>query len=528
MRSAVARAVVVLAGLAGVRAFAQTGVPEVISFQGRLADANGDPVAGPVDVTCSLHAAVDATTAVWTETHAGVTPVHGLFTVMLGSVTPFASAAVDFGQELWLGIKFGDDDEMTPRFKLACAPYAMRAVSAAAADTAGDADTVDGVDAADLLDKATYDADGDGKVDAAATADTAADADTLDDMDSTDFANAARLAEAGGTLNDPANPADWSQLKNVPADIADGDDDTVYAEGKGILISGGTISADIGFAADQTAPGDHNHDATYRTKAEIDALLGEKAGTIHEHDADYVNTAGDTMTGALSLPADGLVVGVDQLVLSGGNLGVGTPAPGAKLEVAGGLKVSECGSVTLAAGSPNPDDVGDIIFEDQSGTQKGRIWTRHVPPGTSGLYLSSGDTTPDIGIDHSGNVGIGRVSAGAKLEVDGEIRLGAGATLFAPGALESCRIIWGEVNDDGTMRNGQGFTSRRTGPGAYQVVFNSSFPSRPVVVATVVANQDDNTCNIAITATGFNAWIRNVPDGVYEDDDFTFIAIGPR
>lgn len=33
-----------------------------------------------------------------------------------------------------------------------------------------------------------------------------------------------RLA-AAGTINDPANPIDWTRLKNVPASIADGDDE---------------------------------------------------------------------------------------------------------------------------------------------------------------------------------------------------------------------------------------------------------------------------------------------------------------
>lgn len=46
-----------------------------------------------------------------------------------------------------------------------------------------------------------------------------------------------------------------------------------------------------------------------------------------------VNLAGDTMTGQLSLPTDGLVIGVNQVVATGGNLGVGTAAPGAKLDV---------------------------------------------------------------------------------------------------------------------------------------------------------------------------------------------------
>ncbi|MBI5527561.1 MAG: hypothetical protein HY897_14610 [Deltaproteobacteria bacterium] len=60
------------------------------------------------------------------------------------------------------------------------------------------------------------------------------------------------------------------------------------------------------------------------------------------HDARFVNTDGDTMTGALSLPADGLVADAanSQLVLSGGNVGIGTPTPLTKLEVAGNIAAS--------------------------------------------------------------------------------------------------------------------------------------------------------------------------------------------
>jgi len=48
-----------------------------------------------------------------------------------------------------------------------------------------------------------------------------------------------------------------------------------------------------------------------------------------------VSKAGDTMTGVLNLPANGLVAGTTQLVLSGGNVGIGFTSPAAKLGVDG-------------------------------------------------------------------------------------------------------------------------------------------------------------------------------------------------
>jgi hypothetical protein len=49
--------------------------------------------------------------------------------------------------------------------------------------------------------------------------------------------------------------------------------------------------------------------------------------------------------GTLNLPANGLIAGTNQLVLSGGGVGIGTTAPKAKLEVAtGDVYVSNNGS----------------------------------------------------------------------------------------------------------------------------------------------------------------------------------------
>lgn len=69
-----------------------------------------------------------------------------------------------------------------------------------------------------------------------------------------------------------------------------------------------------------------------------------------------VKKTGDTMTGPLVLPANGVTLGTDQLVASGGLVGIGTNAPQARLHVgtpaatANAVIISDATNYTLQAG----------------------------------------------------------------------------------------------------------------------------------------------------------------------------------
>ncbi|HLG93287.1 MAG TPA: hypothetical protein VI546_00455 [candidate division Zixibacteria bacterium] len=102
-------------------------VPQLLSLQGSLKDAGGNPVRNQtVSVQFTIYDAAAAGTVKWTETQPSVTTNNdGAFSVLLGSVTPVPDAVFD-GPDRWLGIKIGGDPEMTPRTRLASGGYAYR------------------------------------------------------------------------------------------------------------------------------------------------------------------------------------------------------------------------------------------------------------------------------------------------------------------------------------------------------------------------------------------------------------------
>ncbi len=104
--------------------------PNTITYQGRLANDEGDPIIGDVaDVMFSLYDGPDpavSVTALWSETVTITCDDQGVFTVELGTVTPLTQTIFN-GSKLYLGVKVGDDTEMAPRQLITSAPYAINA-----------------------------------------------------------------------------------------------------------------------------------------------------------------------------------------------------------------------------------------------------------------------------------------------------------------------------------------------------------------------------------------------------------------
>lgn len=105
---------------------ASASVPRLINYQGRLTDAQGQPLTGAYDVTFRIYDAQTAGNLLWQETHAGVVVDKGLFNVVLGSVAVLNPA---FDNPYYLEIKVGNE-AMSPRQPITSSGFAIRSEAA--------------------------------------------------------------------------------------------------------------------------------------------------------------------------------------------------------------------------------------------------------------------------------------------------------------------------------------------------------------------------------------------------------------
>ncbi|MFH1245217.1 MAG: discoidin domain-containing protein [Candidatus Omnitrophota bacterium] len=111
-------------GIKELEAAEKVTVPRLIHFQAALGDADKTPLTGDYTLTFRLYDTASGGVPLWEETQSDVAVEGGRVDVELGSVTVLDIA---FDQQYWLGVEVGNDGEMTPRFKLTSAPYALTA-----------------------------------------------------------------------------------------------------------------------------------------------------------------------------------------------------------------------------------------------------------------------------------------------------------------------------------------------------------------------------------------------------------------
>jgi len=100
--------------------------PTKISYQGILTDDSNNLITGSRDIKFDIYSVLSGGSSLWNETHSAVTISNGLFTVELGSQTPFGS--LEFSQSLWLEITVdpsGTPTVLSPRVAFNAVGYSF-------------------------------------------------------------------------------------------------------------------------------------------------------------------------------------------------------------------------------------------------------------------------------------------------------------------------------------------------------------------------------------------------------------------
>jgi hypothetical protein len=121
----------------GSSVFADT--PQLLNYQGRLTDTNGDPLNGSYSMTFRIFDDSTAGTQIWTENHSSVNVTEGVYQVLLGSATPFGdlfTASIDRYLEIVIA-----GETLTPRVRFTSVSYALQAANSDSADFAVTAGT---------------------------------------------------------------------------------------------------------------------------------------------------------------------------------------------------------------------------------------------------------------------------------------------------------------------------------------------------------------------------------------------------
>jgi Collagen triple helix repeat (20 copies) len=107
------------------------GAPMTVTNQGRLFDANDQPIEGSLPVLFSIYDSPTAAVPIWSEEHT-ITFDQGFYAVSLGAMTPLDTKILD-GSVRYFAMTVGKEAEMLPRSPLQSVPYAI-----VAQDVSGD------------------------------------------------------------------------------------------------------------------------------------------------------------------------------------------------------------------------------------------------------------------------------------------------------------------------------------------------------------------------------------------------------
>jgi len=101
------------------KAYTYSAVPESINYQGILTDTSGRAVSGSKTVVFKIYESEQDATAIWSQTEVVNIDSNGFYSVELDV------SGLDFNVPYWLGINVEGTGEMSPRYKISSAGYAV-------------------------------------------------------------------------------------------------------------------------------------------------------------------------------------------------------------------------------------------------------------------------------------------------------------------------------------------------------------------------------------------------------------------
>ena len=331
---------------------AKAAIPERISYQGRLADAAGEPLPGSHSLVFRIYGSEEGGSALWVEIDDVVADSNGVFSVVLGKGVPIA---VSFDQPRWLEIE-ADGEVLSPRREIVAVPSALDAASAANADSLGGL-------APGYYSPAAH------------------------DHDSRYFTESELTS--GGTVNTPSNPVDWTRLKNVPAGLADGTDAVGPGDGYSLdAADGSPVDAVFVNNSGSVGVGTNAPFTNLHVRAGSSGVGSADANAdlvVEDDQAAVINflapdpygeglifgRAGDTAAGWLVYdnPSDKLrlaTAGTNRLTIDNlGRVGIGLLSPTRNLHIQQDVN----GLVGLTIDNPNTGSTSSeaLLFKDENG-----------------------------------------------------------------------------------------------------------------------------------------------------------------
>jgi hypothetical protein len=379
--------------------------PRTLSYQGVLTDAAGNPKPdGPYQLTVRLYTTESGGPVQWSEIKT-ISAAKGLFTTLLGEVTPFPPS-LTWAAPYWISMQVDAGKELAPRIKLATTAYSFRAIIADNAVTVND-----------------------GAITAAKLAPNSVTAPAIADgsVQMTDLAQGG--ASSGQALL-------WNGSQWAPGTVGSGGS---FSAGQGINIAGAVISntgdlSDVNelqalsLAGDQLSLSKGGGTVTlpvggggaYSAGTGI-AIAGKVISNIGDlDDKNEIQT--------LSLAGD-------QLSLSKGGGTVTLPGGGASSWDVNGNDISNSNSRNVGIGTANPAWKLDLKADGEAFRIDGvHPWMELWDGGTRGGYFRNLDGNIELGTVGSNTNGSLALWAGGKeamrIAKDGKIGLGTAPSLF--------------------------------------------------------------------------------------------------